>query len=104
MSKPASAGTVLAAPLGDQTHESRRPTVIRSFIVGAIVGGAAVWYFGPQMREYVDQTTHGVRARAADAMQSAAETLQSAKQTVEPGATGGMPGGGIAGGPERRVV
>lgn len=78
--------------------------MIGSFILGAIVGGAAVWYYGPQVRTYVDETSRSVRSRAADTLQTAAETLQSARQAVEPGGSRGATGtAGMAGGTERRV-
>lgn len=77
--------------------------MIGAFVLGAVVGGTVVWYYGPQVRTYVDETTRSMRSRAADTLQSAAETLQSAKQTVEPG-----PGSGntaeMAGRPERRAL
>lgn len=76
--------------------------MIGRFILGAIVGGAAVWYYGPRLREYVDDASRNVRTRAADTLQSAAETLQSAKQAVEP--SQGARGTEMAGGQERRVV
>lgn len=78
--------------------------MIGSFLLGAIVGGAAMWYYGPQVRRYVDDTSRSVRTRAADTLQSAAETLQSARQTMEPGSATGTSGAGMTGGPERRAV
>jgi len=67
--------------------------VIGSFIFGAIFGGAAVWVYRDQLREYFDDKTRVARSRAADTLQSAAEGLQSAKETLE---------GGLAG-KERRI-
>ena len=58
------------------------------FILGAIIGGAAVWLYGDQMRtylNYLDDKTRQARSKAADTLQAAAEGLQSAKGTLEGG-------------------
>jgi hypothetical protein len=67
--------------------------VIGSFIFGALIGGAAVWFYRDQLREYLDEKTRTARTRAADTLQSASDSLQSAKETLE---------GGL-GGKERRI-
>jgi hypothetical protein len=38
----------------------RRIAMIR-FIIGALVGGLAVWYWSEDLREYADSTTRDVR-------------------------------------------
>jgi hypothetical protein len=68
--------------------------VVGSFMLGMIVGGAAVWFWGEQMREYVDDKTWAIRARAAEGLGTAADTLQSARETVESGFSGASPGPG----------
>jgi hypothetical protein len=62
--------------------------VIKSFLLGAIAGGAAMWFYGEQIRELVDDATSGVRTRAADQMHTVADTLQSVADTVDQGLTG----------------
>jgi hypothetical protein len=62
--------------------------VIRSFLVGTIVGGAAVWLYGPQMRAFFDDKTRNARSRAADTLQAAAEGLHSTAETLESGLSG----------------
>ena len=62
--------------------------MIGSFILGALTGGAIVWFYGRDIREYVDDKTSTVRTRAADTLQSAAEGLQSAKDKIETGLGG----------------
>ena len=62
--------------------------MIKSFVVGAIAGAAAMWFYGEQIREAVDDATSGVRTRAVDSMQRAADTLQSVAETVDQGLTG----------------
>jgi hypothetical protein len=57
--------------------------VIGTFIVGAMVGGAAMYFYGEQIRGYLDQTARSARERAAGTLQSASEGLQSAKQRME---------------------
>jgi hypothetical protein len=59
--------------------------VIRSFLLGAIVGGAAVWWYKDELREYVDDMTVGLRDRAAAGLEQAADRLQTAADTVEGG-------------------
>ena len=68
--------------------------MIKSFILGAIAGGAAMWFYGDQIRETVDEATSGVRTRAAEQMHNVADTLQSVADTVD---------GGLAGTPQQRV-
>ena len=36
------------------------------FLIGALVGGLAVWYWGEEMREYAESRTVGVRRSAAN--------------------------------------
>ena len=62
--------------------------MIGTFLMGIIMGGAAVYFYGPQIREYLDDKTRTARTRAADTLQSAAEGLQSAKESVEGGLGG----------------
>lgn len=62
--------------------------MIRSFLVGAIVGGATVWFYGPQMRAFFDDKTRNARSRAADTLQAAAEGLHSTAETLESGLSG----------------
>ena len=62
--------------------------MIKSFIVGAIAGAAAMWFYGEQIREAVDDATSGVRTRAAESMHNVADTLQTVADTVDQGLTG----------------
>jgi len=66
----------------------RRTTVIKSFLVGAIAGAVAMWFYGDRIRETVDDATSGVRTRAAEQMHNVADTLQSVADTVDQGLTG----------------
>jgi hypothetical protein len=70
--------------------------VVKSFIFGAVTGGAIVWFWGREIREYVDEQTLGLRASVAERLQGAANTLQStadrlqsAKNTITSGLSGG---------------
>ncbi|HEY7650420.1 MAG TPA: hypothetical protein VID04_15600 [Methylomirabilota bacterium] len=62
--------------------------MIGSFLMGVIMGGAAVYFYGPQIREYLDEKTKTARTKAADTLQAASEGLQAAKETVEGGLGG----------------
>jgi hypothetical protein len=46
------------------------------FIVGAIAGGLAVWYWGNQIREFAESRTQGVRRGAADTLRSVEKTAE----------------------------
>lgn len=52
------------------------------FVLGAIVGGAAMYFYGERIRDYADQTTRGARDRAADTLHAAADSLQAATDTA----------------------
>jgi hypothetical protein len=62
--------------------------VIKSFLVGAIAGGVAMWLWGDQIREALDDATSGVRTRSAEQLQGVADTLQSVADTVDQGLSG----------------
>jgi hypothetical protein len=46
------------------------------FVVGAIAGGLAVWYWGDQIREFGESRTRGVRKGAADTLKSVEKTAE----------------------------
>jgi hypothetical protein len=58
---------------------------MKGFIFGAIAGGVAMWLYGDQIRDYVDNLTYGVRERAAQGLEGAADRLQNVAQSVEGG-------------------
>ena len=62
--------------------------MIKSFLAGAIAGGAAMWIWGDRIRDAIDQATSGVRTRAAEQLHGVADTLQSVADTVDQGLTG----------------
>ena len=57
--------------------------MIKSFLVGAIAGAAAVWFWGDEIRDYLDEQTRGVRTRAAGPLHAVAETVENVAATVE---------------------
>ena len=44
-----------------------------AFILGTIMGGAAIWLWGREIEGYVGEKTRGVRTQAADAMRAVDE-------------------------------
>jgi len=44
-----------------------------AFVLGAIVGAAVVWLWGREMKEYVEETTRGVRTKAAEGVRAVEE-------------------------------
>jgi hypothetical protein len=69
--------------------------VVKSFVLGAITGGAVVWFWGREIRELIDDKTLGMREAVADRLQTAAsglqatvDRLQKAKATIESGLGG----------------
>lgn len=62
---------------GAITAEGKEGTrMIRSFIVGAIAGGVAVWLWRDQMQEYLDRKTRTVRVRTADGLEAVEHTAE----------------------------
>ena len=45
----------------------------RVFVLGALVGAAAVWLWGRDMEEYVVEKTRGVRTKAAEGIRAVEE-------------------------------
>ena len=62
--------------------------MIKSFLVGAVAGGVAVWFWGDQIREALDEATSGVRTRTAEQLQGVADRLQTVADTVDQGLSG----------------
>ena len=69
--------------------------MVKSFILGAIAGGTIIWFWGREIRHFVDEQTEGIRQTTADKLQSAADGfqaaadgLQSVKETIATGLGG----------------
>jgi hypothetical protein len=62
--------------------------VIKSFLAGAIAGGAVVWLWRDEIRAAIDDATTDVRARTAEQLHGVADTLQSVADTVDQGLSG----------------
>lgn len=43
------------------------------FVMGAVAGALAMWYWGEDIRDYVDSKTRGVRDKAVEKLQSVEE-------------------------------
>ncbi len=46
---------------------------VEGFLLGVIAGGAIVWFWQREIEEYARDKTRGVRARAAEGLQTVAE-------------------------------
>jgi hypothetical protein len=46
----------------------------KAFVLGAIMGAAAVWLWRREMEAYVEDKTRGVRTRAAEGVRAVEET------------------------------
>lgn len=62
--------------------------MIKSFLAGAIAGGAVVWLWRDEIRAAIDDATSDVRSRAAEQLHGVADTLQSVADTVDQGLSG----------------
>ena len=64
------------------------------FILGALVGGLAVWYWGEELREYAESRTVGVRRSAADMIRTvgkkAEDVLDRTKEQVSTASQAGQ--------------
>jgi len=46
---------------------------IGAFVLGAIMGAAVMWLWGPEIEEYVEEKTRRVRPKAAEGLRAAEE-------------------------------
>ena len=46
------------------------------FVVGVIVGAAVVWLWGRQIESYVEESTRGVRTKAAEGVRAVEEKAE----------------------------
>jgi hypothetical protein len=64
------------------------------FVIGALVGGLAVWYWGEEMREYAESRTVGVRRSAAKVIRTvgkkAEDVLDRTKEQVNAASQSGQ--------------
>ena len=64
------------------------------FVMGALVGGFAVWYWGEEIREYAQSRTVGVRRSAANVIRSvgkkAEDVLEQTKEQVNAASQSGQ--------------
>ena len=64
------------------------------FVLGALVGGLAVWYWGKEIREYAENRTTGVRRSAAKMIRTvgkkAEDVLDTTKEQVRSASRSGQ--------------
>ena len=56
---------------------------MRSFIIGAIAGGVAVWVWRDELRKFMEKETRVVRAKAADQLEMVQKATESALDTAK---------------------
>jgi len=49
-----------------------------NFIIGAVAGGLAFWFWGDQVRRYATDGTRSIRGKAADTLRVVEDTADSA--------------------------
>jgi hypothetical protein len=68
-----------------QCDEHGGPEMMK-FLVGAVAGALAMWYWGDELRDYLDNKTRDVRERAVEKLQTveekAGDVLDRAKEQV----------------------
>ena len=47
-----------------------------TFLLGAITGGAIVWFWRRELEDYAQDKTRGMRTRAAEGLQAVAEGME----------------------------
>ena len=57
--------------------------MIKSFLLGAVIGGAAVALYGRQIAEYLEDRTFTMRMKAADGLGAVVHGVESMRETVE---------------------
>jgi hypothetical protein len=69
--------------------------VVRSFILGALTGGAVIWFWGREISELIDDRTRGVLDAvssrldaAATGLQDTADRLNRVKESLGSGRSG----------------
>jgi hypothetical protein len=65
--------------------------MIKSFLAGALAGGAVVWLWRDEIRAAIDDATMDVRSRTAEQLHGVADTLQTVANTVDQGLSGTAP-------------
>lgn len=49
-----------------------------AFVLGAMIGGAAVWLWGRTIEERITEQTRAIRTKAADSIQAIEQTIRPA--------------------------
>ncbi len=56
--------------------------MMKAFVLGAIAGGAAVWLWREDIENFIEQQTRGIRAKAADSLESVEKTAETVVETL----------------------
>jgi hypothetical protein len=67
--------------------------MLSRFVLGAIVGGIAVWVWGEDLRRLANTKSRGARLVAADALQSVQSTAEELFDTAKEGVTSTLQAG-----------
>jgi hypothetical protein len=81
---------LLRQQMPNATHDSlptkRRATTMLRFIMGAVAGSLAVWFWGEELKRYANEGGRTIRSKAAETLESVEHTaggmLDSAREQV----------------------
>jgi hypothetical protein len=68
------AGRAIAEGSPEQTRRRVMRATSGAFVLGALMGGAVVWWWGREVEAYVQERTRGMRATAAAGLRAVEET------------------------------
>jgi len=62
--------------------------MMKSFVLGTLVGSAVVWFWGDRIRETIDARTDGVRNTLVGWLDIAEDVLGTIRERLDAGLTG----------------
>lgn len=66
--------------------------MVKSFVLGGILGGAAVWFYGDHIRRYIDERTETVRKSVVNRIDAVTGSLETVREKIDEGLAGSPAG------------